>query len=105
MVWRISALEERFLVFEIKVDRAFGDAGLAGHVFELGRGETAVGEDFERGRNDFFRPGVFSAPPPGLRAFRNGSHEGQKLLTERSVSKGGSPCRLVSTIGSGGNKE
>src|SRR6185503_13274816 len=77
-------------VFEVEVDRTLGDAGLAGDVLE-GRGrKAAVGKDFQRRRDDFLGAGVFAALPARFGTSGTGWHEGQKLLTERSVSNPGS---------------
>src|SRR5262249_53175245 len=47
-------LEQRLLVAEVEVDRAFGDAGAARHVVEPRRREAARGELLEGGREDGF---------------------------------------------------
>ena len=45
-------LEQRLLVGEVKVDRALGDIGALGHVFEPGRGKAARREFVQRRRQD-----------------------------------------------------
>src|SRR6267143_6198368 len=59
-------LEQRFFVFEVEIDRAFGDASTARHIFELGGGEAPIGEDLQRGADDLFRTGIFPAAPTGF---------------------------------------
>jgi len=60
-------LEQGFFAVEVEVDRAFGDAGTARHVGELGGREAALHEHVERGGHDLPRPGVLAALPAGLR--------------------------------------
>ena len=45
-------LKQRFLVLEVQIDRALGDAGAARHVVEPRRGEAALGEFVERRLED-----------------------------------------------------
>src|SRR6266446_2706420 len=55
--------EERLFVFEVEIDRAFGDAGATRDIFELRRGKAPIGEDLQRGADDLFRTGIFPAAP------------------------------------------
>ena len=82
-------LEESFFIVEVEVDRAFGNAGAARDVLELGRGEPAVGEDLEGGADDFFGTSILAAAPPrtdaetpGTSWFTCGSagHFGSKVI-------------------------
>jgi len=59
-------LEQCFLAVEVEVDGAFGDAGAARHVGQLGRGEPALPKHLQRRGYDLPRPGVFAALPAGL---------------------------------------
>ena len=57
--------EEMFLVLEIDVDRALGDAGALGDLIERGHGVAVAREFGERGFQNFLRP-LGLAPPPGF---------------------------------------
>src|SRR6266545_2163628 len=59
-------LEQRFFVFEVEVDRALGDAGATGDIFELRGREPAVGKDFERRGDDLLGPSVLATAPTGF---------------------------------------
>jgi len=65
MVSRTTALNRASFAVEVEVDRAFGDAGTARHVGELGGREAALHEHVERGGHDL--PGRAS-----LRRFQRG---------------------------------
>ena len=59
-------LEERLFVFEVEIDRAFGDAGATRDVFELRRGKAPIREDLQRGADDLLRTGIFPSAPTGF---------------------------------------
>ncbi len=59
--------EQLFLVREVQVDGAFGDAGTARDVVEPGAGEAALVEDLERGVEDLAWPFLGQAAPPRRR--------------------------------------
>src|SRR6266851_3373898 len=96
-----NGLEQGFLAVEVEVQGAFGDAGPARHVGELGGGEAALPEYVERGGDDFPRAGVLAALPARLGLvlrWGNGVAHGSWLrstilVTERSVTNVGSSGR------------
>src|SRR5437660_4273001 len=59
-------LEQRFLVLEVEVNRALGDAGAAGHVGQRRARVAALDEYFERRRHELLGPRVFATLPARL---------------------------------------
>lgn len=55
--------EKVFLVGEIQVDGAFGDAGPFGDILEAGLGETALAKNLESGLNDLLGPVLRASTP------------------------------------------
>ena len=80
---RTSALNTRFLAFEIEIDRAFGDAGAARDVVHAGRRETFLGENSKRGVENLLRPRFLAAAPADGWQETGLAHRG-RLLNDRS---------------------
>ena len=79
--------KELFLVGEVEVDRAFGDAGAVGDVLESGLGESALTENFEGGLDDLLGPVLGSSTPLGRFCWGGGGarHFRKQIVTDRSV--------------------
>ena len=58
-----DAAEQLFLVGEVEVDRALGDAGALGDVLEAGRGEAALREHREGGVEDLLGALLWESAP------------------------------------------
>ena len=58
--------KELFLVREVEIDGALGEAGALGDVLEPGGGEAALAEHRERGVEDLLRPLLGKAAPARL---------------------------------------
>ena len=77
-------LEQFFLVGEVQVERALGDAGARGDVLQARAGVAALDEQLQRGGGDFFRARLLAARPAGL-GFGGERVMGKLEITDQSV--------------------
>jgi hypothetical protein len=78
-------LEERFLVGEVEIDRALGDAGAPGDVVQPSAGEAVLAELLEGGRQDLLRSLLREAAPLGIFDDAGLRHKTDEV-TDRSVT-------------------
>jgi hypothetical protein len=80
-------LEQRFLVGEVQIDRAFGDASTLGDVLKPGSRKAAGGKLVECGFKDGFATGGRLGKPCALARGRDGSPAAGRGGVSRSCHK------------------
>jgi len=102
---RDDRLEQFFLVREVEIKRAFGDAGAMRHVVEPGRGKAVFGKTVQRGVEDFARAGLLAAAPSLRLNASLGQGHNNLPVSYLNLITGRSDIKMPSALRSGNQRQ